>query len=121
MNTMNKAIAALAILSIIAVSLAFENLANKREVKPRALEADTKGFAVLELFTSEGCSSCPPADELMAEIQKEAKGKAVYILAYHVDYWNNQGWKDSFSSAAYSKRQVQYGDWLNQPQIYTPQ
>src|ERR1700735_2090435 len=99
MNTMNKAIAALAILSIIAVSLAFENLANKREVKPRALEADTKGFAVIELFTSEGCSSCPPADQLIARVQEEDSGKQVYILAYHVDYWDRQGWKDTFSDA----------------------
>lgn len=83
-------------------------------------KADGKGFAVLELFTSEGCSSCPPADELMAKIQKEAKGKAVYILAYHVDYWNRLGWKDVFSDADFSKRQKQYSGWLN-AQIYTPQ
>jgi len=79
-----------------------------------------KGFAVLELFTSEGCSSCPPADELLAQIQQEVKGKPVYILAYHVDYWNRLGWKDAFSSADYSKRQMQYGNWLG-AQIYTPQ
>ena len=46
-----------------------------------------KGFAVLELFTSEGCSSCPPADELMGKIQEEYKDNDVYVLSYHVDYW----------------------------------
>ncbi|MDB5155423.1 MAG: hypothetical protein JWR50_130 [Mucilaginibacter sp.] len=79
-----------------------------------------KGFAVLELFTSEGCSSCPPADELLAQIQRESNGKPVYILAYHVDYWNRLGWKDVFSKAEFSKRQQQYSNWLN-AQIYTPQ
>jgi hypothetical protein len=79
-----------------------------------------KGFAVLELFTSEGCSSCPPADEVLAQIQQESKGKPVYILAYHVDYWNRLGWEDIFSKAEFSKRQQQYGNWLN-AQIYTPQ
>ena len=82
---------------------------------------DGKGFAVIELFTSEGCSSCPPADELVARIQKEDKDKPVYILAFHVDYWNRLGWKDVFSSAEYSKRQNQYADWLNLQSVYTPQ
>jgi hypothetical protein len=82
---------------------------------------DGKGFAVLELFTSEGCSSCPPADELLAKIQQETAGKYVYVLAYHVDYWDRQGWKDAFSDAAYSRRQSQYASWLNTPQVYTPQ
>lgn len=80
-----------------------------------------KGFAVVELFTSEGCSSCPPADELVEKIQKESNNLPVYILAFHVDYWNRLGWKDVFSSAAYSKRQNQYAQWLNLQSIYTPQ
>ncbi|MGM9478984.1 DUF1223 domain-containing protein [Pedobacter sp. GSP4] len=79
------------------------------------------GFAVLELFTSEGCSSCPPADALFAEIEKESQNKPVYLLAYHVDYWDRLGWKDSFSSAKFSSRQHQYADWLNLKTIYTPQ
>src|ERR1700753_3929037 len=68
------------------------------------VNAEDKGFAVVELFTSEGCSSCPPADQLVAKIQKEVKDRPVYILAYHVDYWNQSGWKDGFSNADYSKR-----------------
>jgi len=78
------------------------------------------GFAVLELFTSEGCSSCPPADELVARIQKEAGDKPVYILAYHVDYWNRLGWKDVFSQPEFSKRQYQYHR-LFSSQVYSPQ
>jgi len=80
-----------------------------------------KGFAVLELFTSEGCSSCPPADELMGKIQEEYKANDVYVLSYHVDYWDNQGWKDVFASPDYTKRQYQYGEWLGVQPIYTPQ
>jgi hypothetical protein len=80
-----------------------------------------KGFAFVELFTSEGCSSCPPADELVAKIQKESKDKPVYILAYHVDYWNRLGWKDVFSSADYSKRQNDYANYLHLQSVYTPQ
>ncbi len=80
-----------------------------------------KGFAVVELFTSEGCSSCPPADELVSRIQKEYKDQPVYILAFHVDYWNRLGWRDVFSNAGYSARQQEYAKYLNLPQIYTPQ
>jgi len=94
-------------------------LKDKKSVAPIHSNG-TKGFAVVELFTSEGCSSCPPADELVAQVQQESNGQPVYILAYHVDYWNRLGWKDQFSSAAYSQRQNQYAGWLN-AQLYTPQ
>ncbi|TDO83012.1 hypothetical protein EV143_102274 [Flavobacterium chryseum] len=80
-----------------------------------------KGFALLELYTSEGCSSCPPADELMVRIQNEYKEDNVYILAYHVDYWDRQGWKDIFSNADFTKRQYEYSTFLGKEQVYTPQ
>lgn len=79
------------------------------------------GFAVVELFTSEGCSSCPPAEALMARTQQEDKGLSVYCLAFHVDYWDRLGWKDVFSNAAYTDRQKQYSRWLRLNEIYTPQ
>ena len=97
------------------------NYKNTSGVKKGNTKPEGKGFAVVELFTSEGCSSCPPADELVARIQKEDKDKQVYILAYHVDYWNRLGWKDVFSSADYSKRQNEYANWLNLQSVYTPQ
>ncbi len=90
-------------------------------IKKPVDKSPEKGFALIELFTSEGCSSCPPADALVARIQKEDKDKSVYILAYHVDYWNNLGWKDQFSNAAYSQRQRQYASWLKLSEVYTPQ
>ncbi|WP_431244438.1 DUF1223 domain-containing protein [Flavobacterium sp. P21] len=73
------------------------------------------------MFTSEGCSSCPPADELIGKIQQEYKQSPVYILSYHVDYWDRLGWKDIFSSAEYTKRQHQYSDWFGTETIFTPQ
>ena len=88
--------------------------------KNQELTNNGNGFAVLELFTSEGCSSCPPADELIARLQKEAGDKPIYILAYHVDYWNRLGWKDIFSDPQYSKRQYTYSRQFS-GQVYTPQ
>lgn len=93
---------------------------NKSKIKP-AIITNGGGFAVVELFTSEGCSSCPPADELLAKVQKETAGKPVYILAYHVDYWNRLGWKDIFSKAEFSQRQSTYSKWLKLSGVYTPQ
>lgn len=82
---------------------------------------DNKGFAVVELFTSEGCSSCPSADAVIEKLNKEITDKPIYILAYHVDYWDRSGWKDAFSSADYSKRQNEYTTWLKLKSLYTPQ
>jgi len=82
--------------------------------------SENNGFVVLELFTSEGCSSCPSADKLIGEIENQYKDKPVFILSYHVDYWNNLGWKDRFSNAENSKRQQEYSRSLRS-QIYTPQ
>lgn len=79
------------------------------------------GFAVVELFTSEGCSSCPPADAVLESIQREYRSKEVYALAFHVDYWDHQGWKDRFSTRAFTDRQRAYAEWLNQHALYTPQ
>lgn len=83
--------------------------------------SDKKGFALLELYTSEGCSSCPPADELLGRIQNEYRDKNVYVLAYHVDYWDKQGWKDIFSNADFTKRQYDYAQFMGKEPIYTPQ
>jgi hypothetical protein len=83
--------------------------------------SDKKGFALLELYTSEGCSSCPPADELLGRIQNEYRDKNVYVLAYHVDYWDKQGWKDIFSNTDFTKRQYDYAQFMGREPIYTPQ
>jgi len=100
------------------ITMAFSDARHLKDIKK---ENPGKGFAVIELFTSEGCSSCPPADALVAKVEKEVSDKPVYILAFHVDYWNRLGWKDAFSNADYSKRQQQYAKWLKLSSVYTPQ
>ncbi|MEO7532910.1 MAG: DUF1223 domain-containing protein, partial [Ferruginibacter sp.] len=79
-----------------------------------------QGFAVVELFTSEGCSSCPPADAAMSVIANKYK-EQVFVLGFHVDYWNRLGWKDEFSSSDYSKRQRNYATAFSLEGVYTPQ
>ena len=78
---------------------------------------------IIELFTSQGCSSCPAADKNLSEIIKraEAQGKPVYGLSFHVDYWNYIGWKDPYSSKEFTERQRRYAKTLNLTSIYTPQ
>jgi len=78
---------------------------------------------VVELFTSEGCSSCPPADALLIELGQNASGKTpdVIVLGEHVDYWNHDGWTDRFSSASFSKRQEDYVRRFQLASAYTPQ
>lgn len=82
-----------------------------------------QGFAVVELFTSQGCSSCPPADRVLAKLVSEAaeKKQAVFALSFHVDYWDYLGWKDPYSSAVYSDRQRRYARQYRSSRIYTPQ
>ncbi len=75
--------------------------------------------AVLELFTSEGCSSCPSADKLLPQLAMLDSN--VIPLSFHVDYWNRLGWTDPFSSSEYSERQRDYSRQLNLESIYTPQ
>ena len=79
--------------------------------------------AVIELFTSQGCSSCPPADRLMAKTISDATRKQQKILAlsFHVDYWNRLGWTDPFSNAAFTQRQNDYVSSLKLEGAYTPQ
>lgn len=75
---------------------------------------------VIELFTSEGCSSCPSADRLITNAQSSF-GNDIIVLSYHVDYWDKLGWKDPFSKAIFSERQRAYSRKLNPESVYTPQ
>ncbi|WP_194852124.1 DUF1223 domain-containing protein [Nonlabens antarcticus] len=107
------------ILPIVSLILAFSVLAfqhkeNHKQSNEKQLQ---NGVTVVELFTSQGCSSCPPADELLATIKNEQN---VIALSYHVDYWNRLGWKDPYSDADFSKYQRAYAKQLNSG-VYTPQ
>lgn len=80
--------------------------------------AIAEGPVVVELYTSQGCSSCPPADEILAELS--AKGEVI-ALALHVDYWDYIGWADTFADPAYTERQRDYARFVGADTIYTPQ
>jgi len=78
---------------------------------------------VIELFTSEGCSSCPPADALLGQLSQQRTGHAVdlVLLGEHVEYWDGQGWKDRFSAPVFTQRQYDYVHNLHLASAYTPQ
>lgn len=77
--------------------------------------------AVVELFTSQGCSSCPPADALLSRLATEHGPNKLLFLAFHVDYWDRIGWVDPFSQPAFTERQQAYARQFGLKNIYTPQ
>jgi hypothetical protein len=112
-------------LSVLAIFLATALYISLVLAKPAGTTgpADPGKAVVVELFTSEGCSSCPPADELLGRLRQDLAAKNIQVipLGFHVDYWNSLGWKDRFSSAEFSRRQEEYARSLGVDGPYTPQ
>ena len=88
---------------------------------PPAPGAEAGAPVVLELFTSQGCSTCPPADRLLSELGRGVAAGQVIPLAFHVDYWDRQGWTDPFDSPQWSQRQQRYAHALTGDRLATPQ
>ena len=80
-----------------------------------------RGPIVLELFTSQGCSSCPPADRLLNKLARDTHDRAIAPLAFHVDYWDDLGWADPYATPAWTERQRQYARALGDDSVYTPE
>lgn len=110
-------------LVLCAVSLLGLPFACTRAAGEPGAATGPEGPLVLELFTSHGCSSCPPADRLLSRLATAGTldDRAVAPLSFHVDYWNDGGWVDPFSLPAWTQRQHQYARLLGDDRIYTPE
>ena len=113
-------------LCLFAISCGSETASNTNTVNSAAPAQKVPGErqpVLVELFTSEGCGNCPPADKHLAylETQQPVPGADVITLGYHVDYFNDRGWKDEYSDAQHTKRQQLYSMRLGADGIYTPQ
>lgn len=107
----------------VAAFLLFFNIGRTNGLAVPREPGGTPRVVVVELFTSEGCSSCPPADALLKELSEQQKvdGAQIVALEEHVDYWNHLGWKDPYSTAEFSQRQNDYSRVFGTDGVYTPQ
>lgn len=112
-------------LILFALCVFFTSCSAQKAETPKPLNLDKnapKPVVLVELFTSEGCSSCPPADKALTYLSKqEITDVEIVTLALHVDYWDGPDWRDKFSSRSYTERQEEYERILKAGSTYTPQ
>ena len=119
MKNPHRAFIALSILFCLGpIQRSAEPVSSKENIA--GTKKDSGSVAVLELFTSQGCSSCPPADELLSKYTNREK-ESIFPISFHVDYWNRLGWKDIFSDPSFSERQEYYAGRFGLQSVYTPQ
>src|SRR5438067_5975074 len=105
------------IFSVVLLTCGFQMAA----ADPVTFESGPKKVQLLELFTSEGCSSCPPAEASLSRLVNNSRLWREFVpVAFHVDYWDRLGWKDPFASAEWTKRQRLYAANWNAENVYTP-
>jgi len=109
--------------ALIAGALFLAGLSSTMIAEAQALPPASPNAVLVELFTSEGCSSCPPADDLLRQINGRETGQRQLIvgISEHVTYWNRLGWADPYSSTVFTQRQSAYGTHFGLDSVYTPQ
>ena len=119
MKLITVSVLGLSIVGAITFQSVASNPADEDESDSNSNKMHANSFALVELFTSQGCSSCPPADAHLGDLVKKARrdSKPIYALSFHVDYWDHIGWKDPYAKKEFSERQRDYAQTFRSNRI----